>query len=222
MIINPRSGINVTTGVGSNDQHPDHDVAAGEAFYKDVYEALRSSPSWNETLLIITYDEHGGYWDHVPTPLDVPSPGDNETSYPDKFAFNRLGVRIPTVLISPWLAKGHVQCAPPAAQKPAGNSEYDLTSIMATARKLLGMHDTPPLTDRDAWAATFEHLFDALDAPRTDCPMHLPDAIPPQKAALEAEAERELNDLQRHIMTLHAHHARVEYPHHITAQKDVS
>ena len=62
--INPRSGINVTTGVGSNDQHPDHDVAAGEAFYKDVYEALRSSPSWNETLLIITYDEHGGYWDH--------------------------------------------------------------------------------------------------------------------------------------------------------------
>jgi phospholipase C len=54
--INPRSGINVTTGVGANDQLPDHDVRAGEQYYKDIYEALRSSPAWNETLFIITYD----------------------------------------------------------------------------------------------------------------------------------------------------------------------
>jgi phospholipase C len=52
--LNPRSGINASTGVGSNDQHPTHDVAAGERFYKDVYEALRASPQWNETLFIIT------------------------------------------------------------------------------------------------------------------------------------------------------------------------
>jgi phospholipase C len=93
--INPRSGINVTTGVGSNDQHPDHDVAAGEAYYKDIYEALRASPNWNDTLFIITYDEHGGFYDHVPTPLGVPNPGDADSlgsnaSYPDKGAVSSI------------------------------------------------------------------------------------------------------------------------------------
>ena len=57
--INPRTGINVSTGIGSNDFHPTHDSYAAEEFYKDVYEAIRSSPAWNDTLLIITFDEHG-------------------------------------------------------------------------------------------------------------------------------------------------------------------
>jgi phospholipase C len=83
-------------------------VALGERYYKDIYEALRASPAWNETLYIVTYDEHSGFYDHVPPPLNVPPPGDNETSYPDKFDFTRLGVRIPTLLISPWLPKGLV------------------------------------------------------------------------------------------------------------------
>jgi phospholipase C len=52
--INPRSAVNITTMQGSSDQHPDHDVALGEAIMKDIYEALRASPQWNETLLIIT------------------------------------------------------------------------------------------------------------------------------------------------------------------------
>lgn len=56
---------------GSNDHHPDHDISLGEQYYKDIYEALRASPQWNETLFIITYDEHGGYYDHEPTPLGM-------------------------------------------------------------------------------------------------------------------------------------------------------
>ncbi len=107
--INPRSGINVTSMEGSNDHHPDHDLALGEAFYKDIYEALRNSPQWNETVFIITYDEHGGYYDHVPTPLNVPPPGDVIKSYPDEgVLFDRLGIRIPTLIISPWVSKGWV------------------------------------------------------------------------------------------------------------------
>merc|ERR1712048_812307 len=87
--INPRLGANLTTHLGSNDQHPDHDVRAGEVFLKDIYEALRASPTWNETLLVITYDEHGGFYDHVPPPTGVPPP-DSETSYPDEdFLFDR-------------------------------------------------------------------------------------------------------------------------------------
>ena len=118
--INPRSGINMSLGVGSNDQHPDHDVAVGESYLKDIYEALRASPQWNETLLVITYDEHGGFFDHVPTPLNVPPPGDNESSYPDKgFLFDRLGIRIPTLLISPWIQKGVVVSSPTPSQKPS-------------------------------------------------------------------------------------------------------
>jgi phospholipase C len=45
--------------------HPDHDLSLGEAYYKDIYEALRASPSWNETLLVITFDEHGGFYDRA-------------------------------------------------------------------------------------------------------------------------------------------------------------
>lgn len=201
--INPRSGVNVTSGVGSNDQHPDHDINAGEAYYKDIYEALRSSPAWNNTLFVITFDEHGGFYDHVPPPMmHVPAP-DNETSYPDKgFKFDRLGIRVPTILISPWIPKGTVVSRAPAAQCPTKDSEYDLTSIMSTARKLLGI-DLPPLTKRDAWSSTFEHVVSETE-PRTDCPVHLPDANPPQISA-ELEASLPLNDLQKHITTVLSH-----------------
>ena len=102
------------------------------------YESLRASPAWNETLFIVTYDEHGGFYDHV-TPPHGPAPGDVEgPSYPDPgYAFTQLGVRIPTLLISPWISRGTVLSAAPQSQRPANDSEYDLTSIMATARKLL-------------------------------------------------------------------------------------
>jgi phospholipase C len=51
-----------------NDQHPDHSFREGERLIKNVYEALRNSPLWNDTLLVINYDEHGGFFDHVSPP----------------------------------------------------------------------------------------------------------------------------------------------------------
>eukprot|EP00252_Welwitschia_mirabilis_P019677 TRINITY_DN461_c0_g2_i2.p1 TRINITY_DN461_c0_g2~~TRINITY_DN461_c0_g2_i2.p1 ORF type:complete len:363 (+),score=5.19 TRINITY_DN461_c0_g2_i2:340-1428(+) len=91
----------------ANDDHPSHDVAEGQKFVKEVYEILRSSPQWNETLFVITYDEHGGFFDHVPTPVEgVPSPDDISGPAPDSFNFDRLGVRVPTIMISPWIEKG--------------------------------------------------------------------------------------------------------------------
>lgn len=214
--INPRAGVNLTLGLGSNDQHPDHDVALGEALYKDVYEALRASPQWNETLFVLTYDEHGGFYDHVAPPSFAPSPGRNEpTSYPDKdFYFNRGGMRIVTLLASPWLPKGRVVSDPPAHAKPSENSVFELTSVMATVRKLIpGMETTPSLTERDAWAANFAYLFDELSEPRTDCPVHLPDAPTAgggAPGALMREAHSGINELQYHIATLHAAAAAAE------------
>lgn len=90
----------------ANDDHPSHDVYEGQMFVKEVYEALRSSPQWNETLLVITYDEHGGFYDHVPTPVKgVPSPDGILGPEPFLFGFDRLGVRVPTIMVSPWIEK---------------------------------------------------------------------------------------------------------------------
>ncbi len=61
--INPRGGINTSTGIGPNDFHPTHDPNAAEAYYKDIYEGIRSSPLWEKTLFIITFDEHGGFYE---------------------------------------------------------------------------------------------------------------------------------------------------------------
>lgn len=148
--------------------------------------------------------QHGGFYDHV-VPPKAPAPDKTEpASYPDKFNFTnaQLGVRIPTLLISPWIEKGVVLSEPPAEQRPSPDSEYDLTSIMATARKLLGMPNTP-LTLRDAWAGTFEHLLNRTE-PRTDCPVHLP-AVPDSELKPSDEANLPLNDLQRTISEVHAH-----------------
>jgi phospholipase C len=92
--------------IPANDDHPSHDVAEGQKFMKEVYETLRASPQWNEMLFLITYDEHGGFYDHVPTPTNVPSPDGLIGKEPYYFDFKRLGVRVPTIAISPWINKG--------------------------------------------------------------------------------------------------------------------
>lgn len=91
----------------ANDDHPSHDVSEGQKFVKQIYEALRSSPQWNEILFVIIYDEHGGFYDHVPIPVEgVPSPDDIVGPEPYKFKFDCLGVRVPAILISPWIEPG--------------------------------------------------------------------------------------------------------------------
>ncbi|OVA13109.1 Phosphoesterase [Macleaya cordata] len=93
----------------ANDDHPSHDVYEGQMFVKEVYETLRSSPQWNEILFVITYDEHGGFYDHVETPVrGVPSPDGIIGPEPFLFGFDRLGVRVPTIMVSPWIEKGTV------------------------------------------------------------------------------------------------------------------
>lgn len=141
-----------------NTQHPVYDIRAGEQVIKEVYEALRRSTRWNDTLLVLTYDEHGGFWDSRP-----PGPAVNPTPAappaPSPFAFDRLGVRVPTILISPWLAAG------------VDATVYDHTSIPETVRRLWRL-TSPPLTARSAAANTFEGRL--LASPRSDCPETLP------------------------------------------------
>src|SRR5215469_4005062 len=89
-----------------NSQHPNYDVALGEALIQQVYEVLRSGPGWNQSLLIITYDEHGGLYDHVPPPATAVPPDDSPGE--SGFDFTRFGVRVPAVLVSPLIAPGTI------------------------------------------------------------------------------------------------------------------
>lgn len=184
----------------ANDDHPSHDVGEGQKLLKGVYEAMRASPQWEESLLIVTYDEHGGFHDHVPTPLDgVPSPDNITGPEPWLFEFDRLGVRVPTIMVSPWIEKGTVVHEP--TNGPTPTSHYEASSVAATVRRLFGMKEGP-LTKRDAWAATFEHIFDARDAPRTDCPTSLP--VPKPLRATPANEDATLTEWQQELVQLAA------------------
>ncbi|XAR60728.1 Phospholipase C [Bertholletia excelsa] len=156
----------------ANDDHPSHDVAIGQKFVKEVYEILRASPQWKEMALLITYDEHGGFYDHVPTPVSgVPNPDGIIGPDPFYFGFDRLGVRVPTILISPWIDKGLVIHAP---HGPTPSSQFEHSSIPATVKKLFNLNSNF-LTKRDAWAGTFENYFNLRNTPRDDCPETLPE-----------------------------------------------
>ena len=82
-----------------NDDHPPHDVGAGERLIGEVYAAIRANRAlWESTLLVVAYDEHGGFYDHVVPPAAT-SPDRNHQEY----TFDRLGIRVPVLLISPWI-----------------------------------------------------------------------------------------------------------------------
>jgi phospholipase C len=120
------------TMLPASDQHPDHDVREGERFIASVYMAIRSRPAiWSSTALLVVYDEHGGIYDHVPPPACIPDdfvaqPADTKTG--KEFKFDRLGVRVPAVLISPWIPRATV--VPGAGV--AGGRCFEHASIPAT------------------------------------------------------------------------------------------
>jgi len=150
--------------VGGNSQHPKDDVTRGEALLKQVYEAIRNSPHWENSVLIVTYDEHGGFYDHVPPPRTV-APGDEITDPENNlhnFDFTQLGVRVPAIVISPLIPRNIID-----------HTVYDHTSALATIEHIFGLL---PLTNRDRQANALNHLF-SLDTPRTDAPTKLPDPM---------------------------------------------
>jgi phospholipase C len=142
-----------------NSQHPNYDVALGEQLIHDVYYALYNSKAWNETLLIVTYDEHGGCYDHVAPPSGAVPPDDTLGEF--GFDFKRFGVRVPAVLISPLIAPGTV------FRVPAGTMPLDHTSILKTLEKRWSL---PALTARDAAAPDVGDVL-SLKTARTDDPL---------------------------------------------------
>jgi phospholipase C len=189
--------------------HPLNDVRQGEKLIKRVYEAIRASRFWGETMLIVTFDEHGGFFDHVPPPVAVPPAGDQRYSNSaNHFDFDRLGVRVPAIVASPYTQRNTI----------IGNSPqecYDHTAILATVEKRF---ELAPITDRDraAWDRTLEPALN-LTSPRLspdEAPLTLPMPVadrlltrilemfrgPPAEAALATAAP--LSESQRVQLTL--------------------
>jgi phospholipase C len=146
-----------------DDDHPPTPIARGQAFLRSIYQALTANPErWAKTLLLITYDEHGGFFDHVP-PLALrtePPPGH---AYPP---FDTTGVRVPAFLVSPFVEPGAVVHTP-----------LDHTAILA----LLGERFDPGATYSpvvDVRQGSLSRLANALTRtePRTDIPV--PPAMP--------------------------------------------
>jgi phospholipase C len=148
----------------ASDQHPDHHVLEGERFIATVYNGIKQHPVlWASTALLVTYDEHGGIYDHVPPAACtadgfVAQPTATGTHQP--FFFDRLGVRVPAVLVSPWIQKGTV----------VDGRVFEHASLPATVTKwLLPGFDETQRTVREKNADTFLDLL-SLPTMRTDGP----------------------------------------------------
>ena len=155
------------SGPQQNDQHPVSDVSAGERLIHDVYQAMKQSPLWSKSLLIITYDEHGGCYDHVPPPWTATPP--DATAGEFGFDFKRFGPRVPTLLISPLIEAGTV------FRVPETGTPLDHTAIL---KAIETRWDIPALTARDAAAPDLWPVI-SLAKPRTDDPL---DGVAPPEA----------------------------------------
>ena len=122
----------------ANDDHPPHHPMLGQAFLRSVYAALAASPQWENCLFIVTYDEAGGFFDHVPPP----------TAVDDRAAagFDQLGFRVPAVVAGPYVKRGHVSSV-----------VRDHTSVLAHLDRMFGLE---PLTARSAAAEDLGELID--------------------------------------------------------------
>ena len=139
-------------GPNQNDQHPPHDVLRGDALIADVYNALRANPAlFERTLLIVVYDEHGGFYDHV-----VPPPAAPPDQHTQHYAFDRLGFRVPAIFISPLLDPGVVKTV------------FDHTSLLRMAAGL--WKGVKPLGERARQANDPLAALQWRASPRRDLP----------------------------------------------------
>jgi phospholipase C len=139
----------------ASDQHPDHNVREGERFIANVYNAIRTNPTlWQNTVLLVVYDEHGGIYDHVIPPACIPDgkiASADATGTGEPFAFDRLGIRVPAILISPWIPRGTVV---PGTEDPANAQIFEHASIPGTVTNFF-LNGDAKRTVREQKANTF-------------------------------------------------------------------
>jgi phospholipase C len=165
-----------------NDDHPPHNVFKAEKLIADVYNAIRSNDElWETTLLVVTYDEHGGFYDHVEPPATIP-PDDRRVD--STFGFDRLGLRVPAILVSPWV------------DIRVEKTLFDHTSLL---RYLTDKWQLGPLGARTAQANSIGVALRAQK--RNDV---LPFIRVPYTNLMPDNPDLEKNDVSRHHEAIHA------------------
>lgn len=175
-----------------NDAHPPHDMLLADQLVWRVWRAVSTGAHWDSTLLLITFDEHGGCVDHQPPPYGSVPPDERRAA--NGFAFDRYGVRVPMIAVSPWLEAGTVFRSP-------GDRPYDHTSVLATLRDWLEIPSGAMLkSHRVESAPTLGHLLTRSE-PRKEIP-----AIPfPTGKATKHHLGLAANDFQKGLMISFAH-----------------
>lgn len=173
-------------GDGQNDQHPPTDIRPGEQLIADIYDAVQQSPCFESTLLIITYDEHGGCYDHVPPPAEALNPDPTNPPGQDGFLFNRFGVRVPCVLVNPYIQEGLIA-------RPSGYTPYDHTSVIKTIQECFQLQGN--LSERDKAAPSLSGVLN-LATPRTDFP-----SVQPVSGTTKVDVDH-INDLHRTMASM--------------------
>ncbi len=153
------TGYRFMLGIQGNDMHPPGDVRCAENLVANIYTSLIANPdAWNETLFVITFDEHGGLFDHAIPPVAIAP----DSNFEQGFMFNRYGVRVPAIFISPLIQKSTI------VRSDVPNIPFDHTSIIST---LLQWQNV----DKNLWnmgqrcenAPSFDTVI-TLTEPRTD------------------------------------------------------
>lgn len=185
--LEPKWGIE-RMGIGEQgtDYHPPCNVAHGEKYLNDIYAALTyNRDTWNQTLLVVTFDEHGGTYDHIPTPWGATPPWGKGTAPTCEggFGFDRFGVRVPVILASPFIQPGTVF-------RMGEGVPFDHTSFIATLLTWKGIDKSKwGLGERVNAAPIFDFVL-TLGRPRTDRPQFVPRTDP------HPDPDPEANDLQ--------------------------
>jgi len=178
-----------------NDEHPPANVQVGQKFAATVINTLMKSPNWSSSALILTYDEHGGYYDHLPPPRAPKPDGIAPMLQPTDFVdeFDQLGIRVPIVVVSPWSRGHYVSSAlplvlggpDPVYANPA--HIYSHSSVLKTIEARFGL---APLTARDAGANDLRDFFD-FSAPQFATPPKIKAAAIDLNQALFCELHRQ-------------------------------
>lgn len=144
--------------ISGTDYHPPEYVGPAENFLHNIFTSLRNGPQWKDTLFIVTFDEHGGTYDHVGPPWTATNP-DGIKGVETGFDFNLFGARVPTLLISPYIASGTVFRS--GKQYPDGRElPFDHTSFISTVLLWAGMErDKMGMGNRAAIAPSFEEVL---------------------------------------------------------------
>ncbi len=168
-------------GEDANDDHPPHDVMRGQRLIASVYNTLRKNEElFRSTLLVVTYDEHGGFYDHVAPPAAVPP-----DQYTYEYDFKRFGVRVPAVLVSPWV-DANVSSTP-----------FDHTSILRYAIDKWGLG---PLGNRTAAAQSIGSAIRRTGNPRRDIPSALSVSRTRAATVRGGRGPRRLNENQEGLL----------------------